>query len=142
MTENIKVSCQKHNLKLVRDFVWQALEEVSLPEAEKNLIVLAIDEVCTNLLVHSHQCNPEQFIEIHISLENEHFICHIHDWGQAFNIVEYQTPEMEQIIKQRKNGGMGLILVKKIMDQIKMTSNGNHHIYTFIKLLKTQKAQA
>ena len=133
MKESIRVSCQKANLRAVREFSWQMLESVKLPDTEKNLIVLAIDEVCANLIVHSHNCDKAQSIEVEISVHDHQFVCKIFDIGEPFDIVEYTPPEMDQIIRQRRNGGMGLILVKKIMDKIKLESKSDHHVYTLTK---------
>ena len=135
MKGKIRVSCQKENLKTIRKFVSDHLEGIDFSISEKNLITLAIDEVCTNLMVHSHNCDPNNFIEITCQRKSHSFICEIYDWGIPFNILEYQTPELEEIIRKRRNGGMGLILVKKIMDKIEMTTENNYNVYTFSKYL-------
>ncbi len=61
MENSLKVDCLKTSLPEIRNFIWGRLEDVSLPESEKNLIVLAIDEVCANLIVHSNKLNPRKF---------------------------------------------------------------------------------
>ena len=139
MEDRIRVSCQKNNLKQIRQFIENKLSFYQLPEADKNLIVVAIDEVCSNLMIHSHQCNPMQHIEV-ATQENSPtmFICQVHDWGKPFNIVEYQTPPMENVLKEKKSGGMGLILVKKIMDKIELDTSQGHTIYTFYKSLTNE----
>ncbi|MGB0523485.1 MAG: ATP-binding protein [Flammeovirgaceae bacterium] len=136
MEDRIRVSCQKDNLREIRQFVSKKLQAYQLPDVDKNLIIVAIDEVCSNLMNHSHQFNPNQYIEIAIQDKSpELFICRVHDWGKPFNIIEYQTPPIEEIIKEKKSGGMGLILVKKIMDKIELDTSQGHTIYTFYKSL-------
>lgn len=139
MEDRIRVSCQKNNLKEIRRFISSKLQPYQLPEVDKNLIIVAIDEVCSNLMTHSHQFNPDKHIEIAIKdgFPNV-FVCQIHDWGQPFNIVEYQPPLIEEVIKEKKSGGMGLILVKKIMDKIELDTSQGHTIYTFYKSLETE----
>lgn len=135
MEDKIRVSCQKSNLKKVRQFIARTLKTYPLSEADKNLIIVAIDEVCSNIIIHSHQCNPSQHIEITAQASANSFVCEIHDWGQPFNIVEYQTPPIDKVVSEKKSGGMGLILVKKIMDRIELDTSQGHTIYTFYKSL-------
>lgn len=139
MEDRIRVSCQKKSLKQVRQFIESKLQTYQLPEVDKNLIIVAIDEVCSNLMAHSHQFNPEQYIEVAAKDNSPHvFICQIHDWGKPFNIIEYQVPPIEKVIKEKKSGGMGLILVKKIMDKIELDTSQGHTIYTFYKSLAAE----
>jgi len=133
MEDKIRVSCQKSNLKKIRQFIARILSTYQLSEVDKNLIIVAIDEVCSNIMIHSHQCNPSQHIEIATQNAVQEFICEIHDWGQPFNIIEYQIPPIEKVVNERKSGGMGLILVKKIMDRIELDTSQGHTIYTFYK---------
>ena len=139
MEDRIRVSCQKTNLKQIRQFIANKLQTYQLPEVDKNLIVVAIDEVCSNIMIHSHQCNPTQHIEVATLHHSPNvFICQVHDWGKPFNIVEYQTPPMEEVIKKKQSGGMGLILVKKIMDKIELDTSKGHTVYTFYKSLANE----
>ena len=143
MEDRIRVSCQKNNLKQIRQFISKKLMAYQLPEVDKNLIIVAIDEVCSNLIIHSHQCNPDKYIEISTEEDSpELFICQVHDWGKPFDIIEYQSPPIEEVIKQKRSGGMGLILVKKIMDKIELDTSTDHTIYTFYKSFANQQSKA
>ena len=135
MEDKIRVSCQKKNLKKIRQFITRRLKTYQLSEVDKHLIIVAIDEVCSNIMIHAHQCNPAQHIEITTQEATNAFVCEVHDWGQPFNIVEYQTPPMDKIVSEKKSGGMGLILVKKIMDRIELDTSQGHNVYTFYKSL-------
>ena len=38
-------------------------------ENENNMIVLADDEICSNLIIHSNKCNSKETIRLEIKLE-------------------------------------------------------------------------
>lgn len=118
-----KINCAKTNLKQIRSFVSDVLSKYRLSEPEANLIVLAIDEVCTNMIVHSHQCNPEESLEVVINRKKDGFLFEIRDKGELFDILQYQEPDIKQVVRENRRGSMGLILVKKIMDRIECTTN-------------------
>ncbi|MCZ6899981.1 MAG: ATP-binding protein, partial [Bacteroidetes bacterium] len=50
--------CSKEKLKKIREFVSEVLHKYNLTEVKINELVLAVDEVCANLIIHSHNCNP------------------------------------------------------------------------------------
>jgi serine/threonine-protein kinase RsbW len=97
-------------------------------------IKLAIDEICANLIIHSHHCNKNDLLEVKIRRENNTFIFEIHDQSNDnFNLLEYKVPDIQQIINDKKNGSIGLILVKKIMDDIELERREGHNICRLYK---------
>ncbi|MEH0158077.1 ATP-binding protein [Limibacter armeniacum] len=131
------VNCNTSNLGMLRHFVSGVLYERQVPANLVNMIVLAVDEVCANRMIHSNQENHEEAIEVSIRPgrnENEVLI-EIKDQGDCFDIASYCVPNMTEVVKQRKTGGMGLILVKKIIDHIQVYKDGNTNICQLYKKL-------
>ena len=69
-------------------------------------------------MIHSHQCNPKKCIELLVNIEDDEIIFEIRDTGNGFNYKEYKEPSIEEIIIEKKKGGLGLMLVRRIMDHI------------------------
>ena len=135
MKYNYKVPCQKKKLVQIRYFINDVLQNHLDSEIDINSLVLAVDEVCANLMIHSHQCNPKKCIELFISIEDEEIIFEIRDTGNGFNYKEYKEPSIEEIIVEKKKGGLGLMLVRRIMDHIEYIENENSNIYRLKKKL-------
>jgi len=134
MIYSIEVPCKKNNLKKVRQFVERVLLGYLISPVETNMMVLAVDELCANLIIHSHSCNPDNSIEVRIQNQNNRFVFEIHDDADDnFNVAEYKTPDIQEVIKNRQSGGIGLILVKKIMDDIQFERDGTHNICRLYK---------
>ncbi len=94
-----------------------------------------MDEVCANIIIHAHNCNPNDFINIEISFLKEGVQFIIKDKGLGFDITKYEEPSIDDIVKTRRKGGVGLILVKRIMDNIEFTSkDGNNTCMLFKKV--------
>jgi serine/threonine-protein kinase RsbW len=89
-------------------------------------------------MVHSHRSNPEEYIELVIKTENNYLVFEIVDKGETFNIADYNVPCIEKIIKEKKNGSMGLILVKSIMDKIQWEQSDDISICRMFKYFITQ----
>jgi serine/threonine-protein kinase RsbW len=121
MIHYYKFYCSRENLKGIRDFVTGVLRNYSLSEIEINHMVLAVDEVCSNLIIHSHQCNADDSIELSIRNQATGVTFEIIDRaGTYFDFNSYKAPELEQLVLQGHKGGMGLRLVKKLMDKVEV----------------------
>lgn len=134
MTNALQIPCGKQNLKPIRSFVQKALNNSGMSEEDINLMVLAVDEVCMNLIIHSHQCNEKDTLEIRVLESDKRYIFEIYDYApDDFNLANYETPDMNQIIREKRKGGMGLILVKKIVDDIQVEKHQNHSVCRLFK---------
>jgi len=134
MKNKITVSCVKSNLKQIRRFVIEVLRKQHLEELEIHSMVLAVDEVCANLIIHSNHCNPDKNIEVIIDTSKENQITFdILDRGTGFDIRQHPEPDLDEIIRNKRKGGVGLMLVKKIMDEIDFINKGDYSIVRLIK---------
>ncbi len=127
MKHRISLTCQTSALSELRAFLHQTLMKASLSENEKHQVTLAVEEVCANLIIHSHGCNPQDHIQLEVRDFPEKLIFEISDQGEAFNILEYEVPDLKKVMVEKRKGGLGIILVKKIMDEIEFESkNGTN----------------
>ncbi|NMM46817.1 ATP-binding protein [Marinigracilibium pacificum] len=119
-----KASCRKGNLRHIRDFVSTSLSNWRMSEDDVYMLVTAIDEVCANLIIHGHECNNNQIFEVKISKQEEDTIrVDIVDSKCIFDINKYKMPDLNELIKKRSKGGMGLMLVKRLIDKIELESD-------------------
>ncbi len=134
---NFKTSCKREELKEIRKFVSEVLSDIGFSEVDINKVVLAVDEVCANLIIHSNKCNPDECLEIHIDQSKaKKVIFEIIDYGEGFNYNNYKEPNLEEIVRRRKKGGLGIMLVKKLMDSVEFSSQGNKNICRLEKWFK------
>ncbi|WP_299455648.1 ATP-binding protein [uncultured Microscilla sp.] len=134
MVHYYKVNCVRDNLRLIREFVTVVLRNLSLSEIEVNQLVLAVDEICSNLIIYSHNCNPDYFLEINIEDQADKILFEIIDQdANFFDISEYQEPKISNIIKERRKGGVGLMLVNRIMDTVEVSVEDHQNIWRMTK---------
>lgn len=136
MNYNLKVPCSKDKLKSIREFVENTLKGHAIAELEISQLVLAVDEICANMIIHSHSCDESQSIELLIRIEkNKSILFEITDHGLSFNYKEYQEPSLNEIVQSKKKGGIGLMLVKRIMDDVEFKNSPGHNVCRLLKRL-------
>ena len=119
MRYTYKVGCSPENLKGIRDFIRGSLKNHGVSDLDVSEMVLAIDEMCSNLMIHAHECNPDDLFELHIEAEkNLPIVFEIVDESSVFNINDFHEPELDNIIAEKRKGGLGIRLVKSIMDNV------------------------
>jgi serine/threonine-protein kinase RsbW len=134
MNYTYKVGCSIENLKGVRDFIRGSLKNHGVTDLEVSEIVLALDEMCSNLMIHAHHCNPEDLFELHIMVENtDPVIFEIIDDGTVFDINEFNEPALNNIIHEKRKGGLGIRLVKSIMDRIEYQKREGRNVCRLTK---------
>lgn len=138
MRYNYRTYCSKENLKKIRTFVADTLAHTDFNEIEINQIVLAVDEICANLVIHSQQCNVQQAIELNIYIETESLLFEIIDFDSPsnFNFQNYQQPDLALIKATGRKGGMGLMLVSSIMDHVEVLQKDNNRIWHLEKKMR------
>lgn len=133
MKTSIKISCQRENLSKVRDFVRNWLGAQQVADKLNNQIVLAVDETCANCMIHHHQCDGRSMLEIRLSRKKDEIIIEVKDSGVAFPLHNYTSLPVPELISRRHKGGMGLYLVRRIMDQIAVEQHDGYYIYRLAK---------
>lgn len=133
MIYRYSTGCAKERLKGIRDFIKTVLQEHGLSELDISTIVLAVDEVCANLIIHAHRDDNTDKLNIEVSVEPEKLVFNIIDSTEIFNINDYAAPKLEEIIRAQRKGGVGLILVKKIMDKIEVFTQNKHYVCRLTK---------
>ncbi len=135
-----KTNCKQERLKEIRHFVAKVLAGMGLPEIDAHKVMLAADEVCANLIIHSNKSNPSESLELSIEDHGKDSVLfEIIDYGIGFNYNNYKEPDLEDIIRKRKKGGLGIMLVKNIMDTVEFKNEENKNICRMVKKFNKNK---
>lgn len=135
MSNKIIIGCEKNELTKIRQFVADELEQHAIPDLQAHKLVLAVDEVCANLIIHANDCNPINKIELSLEFFPKQITFTFKDKGIGFDINEYQSPSMDELVSSRRQGGLGLLLVKRIMDKIEFSTEKNYNICRLVKII-------
>ncbi|MEX2513884.1 MAG: ATP-binding protein [Cyclobacteriaceae bacterium] len=138
MKHELKLYCEKSSLSELRVFLSTILSKSGLSEIIRNQLILAVEEVCSNLIIHSHECNPKSIILLDVKFKTNSIIFEIKDSGKAFNIIEYKSPDINSVVKEKRKGGLGILLVRKIMDKIEFETDSTHNTCRLIKKINSK----
>ena len=133
MQLNFKTYCDKSNLQSVRDFVRTTLSQKGISDQDSYLTVLAIDEICANLMIHSNCCDNDKQINLNLNFLEDQLQITITDYGISFNYDNHVDSVIEDLVADKKKGGLGLLLVKRIMDSVSYESFNGYNNWVLMK---------
>ncbi|MBW2479293.1 MAG: ATP-binding protein [Deltaproteobacteria bacterium] len=81
-------------------------------------INLALDELFTNIISYGFQDDEEHLVRITLTPENDQLCLCIEDDGKPFNPIEFESPDVSCSVEKCKIGGLGIHIMKKLMDEI------------------------
>ena len=89
-----------------------------LSEAFVTDINICLDELFTNIISYGFPDNLEHLVRFTISVDKTALIVDIEDEGIPFNPLEKKDPELLTDLMDAKIGGLGIHIVRKLMDDI------------------------
>jgi serine/threonine-protein kinase RsbW len=116
--------------KMVREFgQWH-----DVPEEALFVVNLSLDEVVTNIVTHSPKSPPgAKEILIRLSTEHGEVSAEVEDDGGAFNPLNLPAPDICASLQDRPAGGMGVHLVRSLMDHVDYRRIGRRNCFTMTK---------
>lgn len=114
MKHDIEFASHPANLSLVRDFVRQFLRSLEFTEMEKDLMVLGLDEACTNVIRYAYNHEPDQLICL---------VCENIEGGVRFRLRDFGSQADPEKLQGRpldlvQPGGLGIHLIRKAFNQV------------------------
>lgn len=132
---SITVSASTENLALIRAFVAEQALKNGLAEKTIDEIRLAVDEAFTNIIKHAYNFDSNKKVSLKTGMENATFWISICDEGKPYDPGTYTEPNIADRIKEGKRGGVGVFLIKKLMDKVEYRSFGHKNEIKLIKNL-------
>lgn len=114
----LKFPSSTENLALVREFVTGIGKQSQMNTADISKLELAVDEACANVIEHAYGHDISKDVIIRATFDDSEVRVSVIDTGRGFDPTKVDPPTLEQLITQRKSGGLGIRLIKSLMDEV------------------------
>ena len=133
----IVVKADKSNLGKIFDFVNKELSSYNCDESVINKINIAIEEIFVNIASYAYEKDAGE-VEIVCEIFEKPLKVEISflDSGKEFNPLAYAEPDTTVSLEDRKVGGLGILLTKKLMDGVKYEYVDGKNVLKIEKELK------
>jgi anti-sigma regulatory factor (Ser/Thr protein kinase) len=112
-------------------------EALGLPQRFVFEINLALDEIFTNIISYGFNDRSEHAIQVCIAADDSLLTITVEDDGIPFNPIARTEPRLPATIEDCRIGGLGIYLIKNLVDDVCYCRNQGKNVLTLKKKIET-----
>jgi len=125
------IEAKLENMDAVQDFISARIEDC--PMKTQNQIRIAVDEIFSNIARYAYSIKTGG-ATVRIAVDTDITI-EFEDNGTAYDPLAKDDPDVSLSADEREIGGLGLFIVKNLMDSVEYRRDGSKNILTIKKRL-------
>jgi len=132
---SIQFTAKFDHLDEIREFVGDIARANGFNDKAVYNIQLATDEAASNIIEHAYEGVTNGLLELSCGISGGAIKIILVDHGEAFDPSEIPMPDLKADLSDRKIGGLGIFLMRKLMDEVHYESHPekNSNTLTMIK---------
>ena len=117
----------------LHEFMQSITDETGMGHPLAMSLNLALEEAVSNVMLYAYPEGTEGRVDIDAQIREDSFEFVLSDNGVPFDPTEAAEPDLELDVAQRPVGGLGIFLVKRIMDNVTYSREDGKNVLTMIK---------
>ncbi len=132
--QSVQFSAKFEFLDEIREFVGDIARAGGFGDKDVYNIQLAADEAASNIIEHAYEGVSDGVLELSCGVKANVITIILVDHGESFDPSEIPMPDLKADLSERKIGGLGIFLMRKLMDEVRYEVKPNkHNVLTMIK---------
>ena len=136
LTETLLIKNDVHEVSKFSEFIKSVMEKLNVEKSLARQFRLAVEEAVVNVIDYAYPPGQEGDIEVRMMFDGETLKTVIIDSGVAFDPTAKEKADTSLSIEDRQIGGLGILLVRELMDSINYERADGQNFLTLIKKLK------
>ena len=132
----IRLASDVKEIERLNHLVRQFGELHQVPSRALYSVNLALDELVTNCVLYGHDEPTGEEVEIRIVTGGGELVASVVDSGKAFNPLDAAPPDINARLSDRELGGLGIHLVRTLMDHVSYQREGDKNVLTIRKRIR------
>ena len=118
------------SLEEIRAFILERAEEI-LPPPRVLHLDLAVEEIVVNICSYAYEIPPGE-VTVCLSEGEGTFAVDFLDNGVPFDPLSMQEPDVTRPLEERQKGGLGILLVRRVMDEVHYRREGGRNVLRIV----------
>ena len=115
---SVRFAAKFDYLDEIREFVGGIARGGGFGEKDVYNIQLATDEAASNIIEHAYEGASDGVLDLSCGMEAEAIRIILIDYGEPFDPSAIPLPDLKADLSDRKIGGLGIFLMRKLMDEV------------------------
>ncbi|MBR4379466.1 MAG: ATP-binding protein, partial [Prevotella sp.] len=138
LTETLTLKNNVKEVVKLTAFIKQVTEQLQIDKELASQLRLAVEEAVVNVIDYAYPAEKEGEIEVRVMSDGSIIKFVIIDSGGAFDPTAKEKADITLSAEDRQIGGLGLLLVRELMDSINYEREGGKNILTLMKKVKVK----
>jgi sigma-B regulation protein RsbU (phosphoserine phosphatase) len=138
LTETLTLKNNVKEVARLSAFIKQVTEQLQIDKELASQLRLAVEEAVVNVIDYAYPAEKEGEIEVRVMSDGNIIKFVIIDSGGAFDPTAREKADITLSAEDRQIGGLGLLLVRELMDSINYEREGGKNILTLMKKVKVK----
>lgn len=135
----LRIGSRLGNVRLLGLAVHAFCTYLNFTETEAYRVQLALVEAVTNVIIHAYDGQPGQEVEVTVTLGPRGLSFQVVDWGRPLPVLNPEALEFDpRDVSHLPEGGLGLIIIHRVMDRIEYHRVGATNILSMDKYFPRQ----
>lgn len=117
----------------IRDMVAEVARGGGFSEKSIYSLQLAADEAASNIIEHAYEGESEASLFMTCDMKDDQIVITMRDTGKSFNPSSVKEPNLKADLSERQIGGLGVYLMRKLMDTVYYESSRSGNLLTMTK---------
>src|SRR5574339_1226550 len=131
---SVQFSASFEYLDEIREFVGDIARQGGFGDKDVYNIQLAADEAASNIIEHAYEGVSNGVLEISCGVRDSAITIIMVDHGESFDPSAIPMPDLKADLSDRKIGGLGIFLMRKLMDEVHYEARADKsNVLTMIK---------
>jgi len=132
--QSVQFSAKFEFLDEIREFVGDIARAGGFGDKDVYNIQLAADEAASNVIEHAYEGVSDGLLELSCGVRGNTITIILVDHGESFDPSVIPLPDLKADLSERKIGGLGIFLMRKLMDEVHYEAKPNkNNVLTMIK---------
>ena len=136
VTRSIRLHNEIGQIRKLTDFVEGIAEELQMEPGLAFSVNLALEEAVTNVILYAYTKGTNGYVDIDVIQHDDTVQFIISDGGKPFDPTAVPDADVTLKAEDRKIGGLGIFLVRKIMDEVHYEHKNGRNILSMTKKFK------
>ncbi|PTN08922.1 ATP-binding protein [Mangrovibacterium marinum] len=123
MRKSLRIPSDFRYLNEVQNFVSEIVSTSEFGDAKGNFVKLGVCESVSNAIGHGNKFDHRKFVTVFAEFTDDALLFEVQDEGAGFDYTNIPDPTAADNL--HKEGGRGLFIIQRVVDEVKFKNNGS-----------------
>jgi anti-sigma regulatory factor (Ser/Thr protein kinase) len=136
-SSQLTLPADRKEFPALQQWILNIAAELDIPERIRKQLMICCDEIFTNIASYAYpDGNGSVTVTVEFVSETKSLRIIFSDSGIAFDPLAISEPDTSSALSERKIGGLGMFMVKKMMDSVEYCRENGKNVLTLTKCLE------